>query len=424
MDQSDLRPFCGLGGRIVAAGTILAAALAFLATEALGQDAAAVIFDMDTARHRPTPVGEKKTPAGQIEVVEGKFGKACKLTFAPDAASGFFTAGVQATPAWDRAGGISFWVKGDGSKSWGGLEMIDGSNYALRYGYCFPIDSTQWRKIVVAWSDLVPELPAGPPVDPRGGYAPSKFGNLWFGKWFYWREYPAHSFAIDQIALEPSVEVDRTDYTPAQPGAPRLLQKLRARSPVTIVTMGDSLSDKRHWANRELLWSESLVARLKAAYGGEVRLVNPAIGGTQLSQNLVLMPRWLCDVPQPDLVIVWFGFNDWSSGMRRARWEEMLRFAVDRIRRTTRGRSEVLLVTTCPSLDRWNEMDELADGVRRVAAEKKTALADVAAAFHRVGAKADARKSLFAWDKTHLGKAGHELTAETVVRAIGPAGEK
>ena len=33
--------------------------------------------------------------------------------------------------------------------------------------------------------------------------------------------------------------------------------------------MGDSLSDKRHWANREMLWSEILVEQLENAYGGQ-----------------------------------------------------------------------------------------------------------------------------------------------------------
>jgi lysophospholipase L1-like esterase len=182
--------------------------------------------------------------------------------------------------------------------------------------------------------------------------------------------------------------------------------------------MGDSLSDKRHWANRQTLWSEVLVRKIKEAYGTEVQLVNPALGGTQLTQNLILMPRWLKSTPQPDLVTVWFGFNDWDSGMRKERFEETLRFAVDRIRRMTQGRAEVLLVTTCPAVDRWDTMEELAEAVRTVAQEKRTGLADVAAAFHAAGADERARGGLYCSDKVHLGEAGHVLAAETVLRAI------
>ena len=141
-----------------------------------------------------------------------------------------------------------------------------------------------------------------------------------------------------------------------------------AQDGFTVVTMGDSLSDKRHWANREVLWSEVLAQRIREQFGSEVALVNPAIGGTQLTQNLVLMPRWLRDHPRPDLVTVWFGYNDWDGGMQGEHFGRMLRFAVDCIRRMTGGRSEVLLMTTCPAVARWDTMEELAEAVRTVAA--------------------------------------------------------
>ena len=325
---------------------------------------------------------------------------------------------MRASSEWDQAQGFSFWLQGDGSANWGGLELIDSGDYALRYGYCFPLDSTEWRKITVPWCDLVPELPAGQAVDPQGGYPPSKFGNFWFGKWWYWRDYPAVSYVVDQVALEPEAPVDRNDYTPQTGGAPRLLAKLKAKEPVTVVTMGDSLSDKQHWANREVLWSELLVAKLHEQFGGEVKLVNPAIGGTILTQNLVLMPCWLREAPRPDLVTIWFGYNDWDSGMRGERFREMLRFAVDRIRRMTGGESEVMLLTTCPSFERWETMDELAEAVRVVAAEKRTGLADVSAAFHQAGGDDAARLALYCSDRTHLSQAGHQLAVETVLRAL------
>ncbi|NPV47766.1 MAG: hypothetical protein HPY69_12460 [Armatimonadetes bacterium] len=401
-------------------GAALAAGLV-LAPAARSQ----VIFDMETIRHQPMVVGDERKPIGTVEVVPGKVGNACQFRFIETGKPGFFSASVKAGPEWNQAAGLSFWVRGDGSANWGGLELIDASDYALRYGYCFPLDSTEWRKIEVPWCDLVPELPAGEPVGVPDGYAPASFGNLWFGKWFYWRDYPAHEYTIDEVALESSIPVDTTDYTPEQGGTPRLLAKLQAGQPVTIVTMGDSLSDKRHWANREVLWSELLAARLKAQYGSEVTLVNPAIGGTGLNPNLVLMPQWLRDTPAPDLVTVWFGFNDWDSGMRGEQYKQMLGFAVDRIRRLTRGRSEILLMTTCPAIPRWTEMEELAAAARTVAVEKRTGLADVAAAFHKAGAEEAARMNLYSSDTVHLGPAGHQLAAETVLGAIAgppPAG--
>lgn len=377
-----------------------------------------VILDMDTLRHEAGRVGSPPAPIGTVELVEGHDGAACRFDFGTNNQSGFFSATVRSTPSWDQAAGFSFWVKGDGSSHWGGLELIDRSDFALRYGFCFPIDSTEWRRITVAWRDLVPELPQGAFVGGQAGYAPSRFGHLWFGKWFYWRDFPACSFAIDQVVLEPTLEPGRTDDRPTRGGAPRLGAKLRAREPITLVTLGDSLTDKRHWANRDLLWAELLASMLHDAYGSEVTLVNPAIGGTQLTQNLVLMPRWLRDTPEPDLVTVWFGYNDWDAGARGADWEQKLRFAVERIRRMTRGSAEVVLMTSCPTLERWETLEELAVAARTVAVEENTGLADVAAAFHERGVPDTSRAELFAWDKTHLGEAGHRLVANTVFQAL------
>jgi lysophospholipase L1-like esterase len=384
-----------------------------------------VLFDMDSIRHKPTQFGPAKKLAGTVELAEGKFGKACKFTFEKDASGGFFVASVRATPEWDKAAGISFWLKGDGSKNFGGIELIDGSDYGLRYAAAFPLDSTEWRKIAIPWCDFIPELPKAKLLAVPGGYAPSGFGNFWLGKWWTWRDYPAWSATIDQVALEPTIALDTTDYTPAKGGVPKLLAKLNSiKQPqsVTIVTMGDSLTDKRHWANRQVVWAEVLAAKLKETYGSEVKLVNVSRGGSQLAHGLLGMPIWLREAPEPDLVTVWFGFNDWSDGMRGEQFREVLSFAVDRLRRLTRGKSEILLMTTCPAVERWDGMDEMAGAVRLVAMRKRTGLADVATAFKKAGEGNAARLALFCSDKTHLGEAGHRLAAETVLKAIA-AGE-
>lgn len=300
---------------------------------------------MDSVRHRPIEITDKnkqKVPIGTVELVPGKFGQAVKFSFPGGLGSGFMTASVRPTPEWDQAKGFSFYVKGDGSTNWGGIELIDNSNYSLRYAYCFPIESTNWQQITVAWQDLTPEI-SGPLVNAKGGYAPSGSGNFWFGKWFEWRDYPDHSYVIDQIALEKEIPAPATEDVST--GLKRFAAKLKSKQPVTIVTMGDSLSDKRHWANQKLVWSEILVQQLKANYGSEVRLVNPAIGGTTLSQNLVLMPRWVRQAPNPDLVTVCFGFNDWDSGVRGPRFKEYMGLAVDRIRQQTHGSADILLLT-------------------------------------------------------------------------------
>ncbi len=183
--------------------------------------------------------------------------------------------------------------------------------------------------------------------------------------------------------------------------------------------MGDSLTDEHHWANKDVVWHRLLAKAIEEKYGSKVTIVNPAIGGTTLSQNTILMPRWSIEAPEPDLVTVWFGYNDWDSGVRGPRFAEYLRLTVDRIRRQTGGSADILLMTTNASHGRWDTMAEMEQAVRDVAKQEQTGLADVAADFRKPGTPDESLKQEYwAWDKGHLGKKGHEMVKDSVLRAV------
>lgn len=91
--------------------------------------------------------------------------------------------------------------------------------------------------------------------------------------------------------------------------------------------------------------------------------------------------------------------------------------AIDRVRRATKGKADVLFLTTCPSAAAWDRTAPLAESVRKAAKDRNAGVADVAAAFGAV--EKDAREKLFVADRVHLGTDGHQLTAETVLKAIG-----
>jgi lysophospholipase L1-like esterase len=399
---------CGVLAALGCAGAVVA--------EAAG---GAVVLDMDTLQLQPGTFGPAEQPAsvGTVALVPGHAGQANALSFVAGASGGFFNADVTAGPEWDGAGGLSFWVKGDGSQSWGGVELIDES-YEGRYAAAFPINSTEWRQVAIRWEDFIPEIAASSPLGPHASTKPSSLRHLRFGKWFYWRDYPAHSYAIDDVSLLAAAP-DDTPAPAAPAAAPSASAKLKAKQSITILTIGDSLSDKRHWANREVLWSEVLQRGLEQTSGAPVTIINGAVGGTELNQGMVILPRWLALEPHPDVITVWFGYNDWSAGITPEQFRDRLRAAVRRLRRLTEGRSEILLLTTAPAVGRWTEMEPLAQVEREVAREMGTGLADVAAAFHRAGdADEAARKALYCSDEVHLGAAGHALAAETVGRVL------
>ena len=166
--------------------------------------------------------------------------------------------------------------------------------------------------------------------------------------------------------------------------------------------MGDSLTDKRHWANREVAWVDLLRDRLQR---GVTRGHDRESGDRrhQLRQNVVLIPRWLERAPEPDLVTIFFGGNDWDSGMRGEEFTRACTDAVDRVRRATHGKADVLLITTNPTATRWTETAELAEACRRAARTRNCGLADTERAFHDAG-QPD-RDRLYVDDRVHLSRA-------------------
>ncbi|MFB3891636.1 MAG: SGNH/GDSL hydrolase family protein [Phycisphaerae bacterium] len=366
--------------------------------------------------------------AGAVEQVDGKLGKAVKFTFNEAKAATFMTAYAKTPAEADECAGVSFWLKGDGSDNFGCLQLID-STYARRYDYAFPLKNTEWTKITIAWCDFMPVI-AGPVIDPKNGFKPSGIEAYFFGKFHYWPSRPAISFTMDTLALEKKIDVDSTDYTPKGDPLERLRTKLKDKKPITFVSMGDSLTDKKHNSNSPptvKTWAEQLADKLKAKYGSEVKYVNPALGGRTLGQCSVLIPTWLAKDPQPDLVTVFFGGNDYDTfeGQKTSREDMEKYFAgwqannVDRIRRLTKGSADIILMTTAPGFKRWDTYKPLVGATKAVAKDKKTGLCDIDATFHAAGTAEDALKAKYwHWDNVHMGPKGHEAICEAMMKLI------
>ncbi len=89
------------------------------------------------------------------------------------------------------------------------------------------------------------------------------------------------------------------------------------------------------------------------------------------------------------------------------------RYAVDYVRRKTKGTAEVMLMTTAPCIENWDDtgLSGLVEAVRTVAAEKNCALADINRAFKEAGQDPAQREALYAFDKVHLAAPGHHVVA-------------
>jgi len=86
------------------------------------------------------------------------------------------------------------------------------------------------RRKIIGNAELFFPLP-GAKAKPLGaeGNPPSKLSAMWFGKWWYWGDYPAHTFTVDEIRLEAKIERDAKDHKPEGDPLARVAARVRGR---------------------------------------------------------------------------------------------------------------------------------------------------------------------------------------------------
>jgi lysophospholipase L1-like esterase len=326
---------------------------------------------------------------------------------------------VPGSAEWDGYQGLSFWVKGDGSDQFGCL-AVQG-----RYAYAtyFPLSNTEWHKVTRSWYDFVPESQVDP-IGTLGAMPPSGINTLRLGsRWTITHNnarIPPHSYCIDQIQLEETAPV------PAPPPAPRpfsdVLKDLREQRPVRIQCMGDSITagtslpdrDAQRYAVRtqELLrrWLES----------DNIHCSSRAVGGAKLTDARAWVPRDFVP-PAPDLVTIWYGYNDKSNAFTADYFQASLNDYIDRVCSATHGTAAILLFATGPGTGpRFVMMDDYAERVRSVAKQRGLPCFDIHAILKAVGR--EHIQELFA-DMAHPNEAGHQLIADSlcefIVKAAG-----
>lgn len=112
-------------------------------------------------------------------------------------------------------------------------------------------------------------------------------------------------------------------------GLARTLARLRARQPLKIVLLGDSISTGANASGpmdappHQPAYQDLVVAALRARFGSDVSLVNLAVGGMSAPWGVEQMPAAISN--QPELFIIAFGMNDASGRRAPAAYRELTR---------------------------------------------------------------------------------------------------
>ncbi|MCK5804467.1 MAG: SGNH/GDSL hydrolase family protein [Lentisphaeria bacterium] len=314
---------------------------------------------------------------------------------------------VSGSAAWDAYEGFSFWVKGDGSDQYGSLALRG------RYPFVvfFELKTTKWHKLTFHWRDLAPESQADP-IGSFGAVPPSGIIRIRIGtRWTIGHnnaKVPKHSYCIDQIQLEPTVPA------PAKPPTPRafseVLAKLKRKEPVRIQCMGDSITAGTGLANRDAERYATRTQEILRAWLGydDITCYSRAVGGAKVNDGRAWIPRDFRD-EAPDLVTIWYGYNDKSGAHTADYFKRSLNDYIDRVCHATGGKTAFLLFATGPGCGpRFTMLDDFAQAVREITDERGLGLFDVNRELKTIG-----RKNMpdYFGDMAHPNKKGHLLIA-------------
>jgi lysophospholipase L1-like esterase len=315
---------------------------------------------------------------------------------------------VPGSAVWDTYGGISLWVQGDGSDQFGCL-AVQGRYPFVAY---FPLADREWHQVVIPWRDFVPESQAEP-IGSFGAMPPSGIHTLRLGtRWTIWHnneKIPEHTYAVDQIELVENVAV------PPEVPQPRpfadVLALLKSKRPIRVQCMGDSITAGTGLADRDAeryaVQTQDLLRRWLGY--DDITCYSRAVGGAKLTDARAWVGRDFVG-PTPDLVTVWYGYNDKSAAYSREFFERSLNDYIDRVLVATGGKASILLFATGPGCGpRFTMLDDYAETVRQTAKRRGLPCFDINADLKTIG-----RESMpdFFGDMAHPNARGHERIAD------------
>ena len=135
---------------------------------------------------------------------------------------------------------------------------------------------------------------------------------------------------------------------------PNTLARLEAGEPLRLLIYGDSIAvgaqssgfcDAPPYAPA---WYDLFAEGLRARYGGEITVINTAVGGTASAwgaQNAQELAADQC----PDLAIIAFGMNDGSGGVKTFGYIRNLLDIMARVRAQNRQCEFILIATSLPN---------------------------------------------------------------------------
>jgi lysophospholipase L1-like esterase len=381
-----------------------------------------------------SPTGWRKKAGTALALDAKPHEGAGALAIKVKAKSRFTTAMRIAKPdaAWNDYDGLSFWVKGDGSNNVASIALQAGK-WGNDWMAPVPLKNTEWHQVAIAWSDFVPYNIRVPALGSADGFKPGDVTIIHLGAFLnrtLKHEIPGLSFSIDDIRLvrgvkskRPRVGLDK--LTPLD----TVVAKMKAGKPVTVVTVGDSITWGTSAGGNRGAYPAHLQKMLRKHYGNEsIRVVNRAIGGSTTSKHRFWLERDIRGI-EADLVTMMFGYNERLrtkttsevTAKVTAAYVANLVTYIEEVAATMKTPPAVMPIAPTPGRKaNWLALDGYAQAVRELCRKHKTlTVIDANGYFKAIGAE---KYPSYMADEAHPNRKGQQEMAKLVFRAITGGG--
>ncbi len=302
--------------------------------------------------------------------------------------------------------GISFMVRGDGSSTFGTVEMrFDG--FVNIFQAVFPLDCTEWRRVDIRWDEFF-QMNDGVRKAEMNWDTLNRFALGSRGMW------GSCSYAIDDIAL---ASIEPREPRQAYRGMARLErtgEKLRKEgAQLTIAALGDSITfgtrlpaDEREDAT----YLARLAAGIEERFAGAaVKTVNAGVGGDTIARGIVRIGHQVA-YHEPDLVLVYLGANDAMYALPESRVRHAMSLLVEKLLETTDA--DILLLGPTQILGKPGLPESYGRIYASIARERGVAYFDLSEALSML-TESDFRNALA--DNVHLSAYGHRVIADAIL---------
>ena len=335
-------------------------------------------------------------------------------------------AAVPWTPEINDATGISFEVKGGGSKYFASIFFSYSKNLFNGYEAVFPLASKDWKKIYIPFDRFIQnDLPwsvKGKINSDTLALKPQAIKYIGIGRGCQFHKFQPKTcaFQIRNIVLEKVVSKNK----PAKYsiGLNKTLELIKNKKPVKILLLGDSITD----FGRSRTYAYYCGQMITKQFGSRVNVLNCGIAGHTVRGGSIVLPRSLRTCPDPDLVCIFYGANDCKavnpkSGFGPEAFQAQLEKLIDELRVTTAGKADILLINGVPRLEKnqklksSGEVEKIVDGVKAAAKDKQTSYLDTFDAYIKLEPKQRLR---YYRDTIHQNDMGQRFIADLMFRKI------